>query len=325
MNRPRSAGDALSVPPIGTATEFGGRLYDDGFVNMDGSTAANGGTWFWGYNSPSQVSGDLPRFRATGFRSEYFESSDYSGPFSSDDDLRSLSPQIDFVFRPPSDSRLPFDGFLVSFWFFNDDSSHRFTDFSARRTRNDFRLDYTDRYDISILQPVIGAPYEGSIGRPGPLLGNRPVDRERLDVLVGGDTADFENSISTSLDLDAYSLALGPTLSGRFRENWSWQASAGVTLNVFRWSARETERLGVSLTGGPSTNFQEWRDHNSGTDFRLGVYLKGDLIRDLSENWFIKGSLQAEMAGTVEMKIGDSGYEFKPRGYAIGLALGHVF
>ena len=31
------------------------------------------------------------------------------------------------------------------------------------------------------------------------------------------------------------------------------------------------------------------------------------------------------MAGSIDMKVGDSKYEFKPRGYAIGLSFGRRF
>jgi len=318
-------GDLLTLPAIGTTGDYADRTYTNGFINQDGSTATNGDTWFWGYDSAGQVSGDTLHFNATGSRSAYSEASNFTGGFSDDDHLRSLSPQIDLLLRPPSTFRSPFDGLLVSFWYFGDDSSNRYSNFSANQNRDDYRLDFTDTYDIGAIQPIIGAPYSGSLNGPGPLLGNLPLNRERLDVLIGGATADFSNSISTSIDLDGYSLALGPTISGTIADGWSWQTSAGVTLNVFRWSARETETLNVSLDGAPARVFQQWRDTNSDTDFRLGLYIKGDLILDLPQDWFVKASLQAEMAGSIDMKVGDSEYEFKPRGYALGLSLGRRF
>lgn len=318
-------GDSLTLPPIGEAGIFGDRTYTNGFVNQDGSTAATGDTWFWGYHSASQVTGDTLRFNATGSRSEYMETRNFTGGFSDDDRLRNFSPQIDLVLSPPSTLGGPFDGILVSFWHFNDDSDNEYANFSATQSRDAFRLDFTDRYDVGAIQPVIGAPYTGSFDGPGPLLSNLPFERERLDVLVGGADAAFSNSIATSLDLNGYSLALGPTMSGDFSDDWSWRASAGLTFNVFQWSARETESLNLSLDGAPATVFQQWRDHQSGTDFRLGLFFKGDLIRDLPGDWFVKGSLQAEMAGSIEMEIGGSTYEFRPRGYSIGLALGRSF
>jgi len=318
-------GDSLTLPAIGEASLFGDRTYNNGFVNEDGSTATAGDTWFWGYDSAGQVNGDTLGFNATGSRSAYSDTRNFTGNFSDDDRLRGISPQIDLVLTPPGTFGGPFDGLLVSFWHFSDDSSNAYSNFSANQNRDDFRLDFTDTYDVAPIQPIIGAPYAGSFSGPGPLLSNLPLDRERLDTLVGGATADFSNSIATSIDLDGYSMAFGPTMSGQIVDNWSWQASAGFTLNVFQWSARETESLNVSLNGAPETVFQQWRDQNSGTDFRLGLYFKGDLIRDLPRDWFVKASLQAEMAESIEMEVGGSQYEFRPRGYAFGLALGRKF
>lgn len=318
-------GDALALPDTGTVGEFGDRSYENGYVNQDPATAGNGDTWFWGYNSAGQESGDTLAFNATGSRSAFSEASEFSGRFSNDDRLENISPQVDILLRPPSTLNSPFDGILISFWYFGDDSRNRYSDFSSTQNREDYRLDFTDTYDISGIRPLIGAPYQGSFEGPGPLLANLPINRELLETLVGGSSASLSNAISTSLDLDAYSLAVGPTISGRFDRDWSWQASGGLTLNVFEWSARETETLGVSIDGAPRVVLRQWRESASSTDFRLGLYFKGDLIRDLPQDWFVKASLQAEMAGTVEIDVGDSEYELKPRGYSVGLGFGRRF
>lgn len=116
-----------------------------------------------GYDSAAQVSGDTLRFNATGFRSSYSGTNNFSGGFSDDEDLSSLSPQIDVLLRPPSTFDSPFDGVLVSFWYFGDDSSNSYSNFSANQNREDYRLDFSDTYDISAIQPIIGTPYSGSL------------------------------------------------------------------------------------------------------------------------------------------------------------------
>lgn len=318
-------GDALSVPDIGVVDEFGNRTYSNGFVNQDASSEANGDTWFWGYQSDGQIQGDELVFNATGSRSAYSESRNDSGRKTGDDRLTGLSPQIDFLLRPPSDLNLPFEGVLVSFWYFGDDSSRNYSNFSARQSREDFETTFNDRYDISAIAPLIGAPYAGSFEGPGPLISNFPIDRQNSESLIGSEEALFSNSISTSLDLDGYSLAIGPTLSGNLRDDWSWRASGGVTLNVYKWSAKETETLNLALNGAPPTTFKSWQNSKSETDFRLGLYAKGELVRSLANGWFAKTYLQVEVAQSIEMKIGNSEYEFEPGGYALGLSLGRNF
>jgi hypothetical protein len=318
-------GDALNFPAIGASGIIENRLYNDGFVNVDGTSSANGDTWYWGYDTASQASGNNLLFSATGTRSAYRDSAFFSGDPSTDETLEALTPQIDLLLSPPSSNRLPFDGLLVSLWAFSEDSNNRFSNFNADQTRDDFRLDLVDTYDISAISPLIGAPYTGSIGGPGPIIPNLPSDRRRDDVLIGGDSADFSNSISTSLDLDGYSLAVGPTWQGEFSDDWAWQASAGITFNLFKWSARETETLSYSLNEAAPVEFNRWQDSNSGSDFRLGAYAKGELIHHITDDWFAKGYLQLEIADSIEIDVGESQYEFKPRGFALGLSIGHSF
>lgn len=318
-------GSVLNLPPIGTTGVPGNRTYQDGFVNIDATGSAGGDTWFWGYDSSTQEQGNSLLFSATGNRSDYSDQYDFGGSFNLDETLDAFSPQLDFILDPPSHLNLPFDGFLVSFWAFSTDSGRRYSNFSGSQTRDDFRLDFIDTYDISDITPLIGAPYSGSAAGPGPLISNLPLDRSETDVLIGGETAAIANSITTSLDLDGYSLALGPTWSGRLHSKWSWQASAGLTLNVFRWRARESETLSYSVSGGSPVDFRQWRNSNSGTDFRLGVYAKGDLIYQINESWFLSGFAQAEAADSIEMKVGDSSYDFTPRGFALGLSAGFTF
>ena len=285
-------GDALSLPSIGAPGVVGDRTYLNGFVNVDGSGSADGDTWYWGYDSSGQVSGDVLSFNALGSRSSYSESSDFFGRVTGDDRLESFSPQVDLLFLPTTPLPKPFEGVLVSFWVFGDDQNHRYSNFTAQQERLDYRKDFTDQFDIGPINPIIDAPYAGSFDGPGPLISNLPFDRSEVETLIDREDAVFNNSVSTSLDLDGYSLAFGPTMMGRIADNWSWRASAGLTINVFKWNAKESETLSLSIDGGAPTEYRSWRDSKSGSDFRLGVYAKGEMVRDFSNDWFAKAYFQ---------------------------------
>lgn len=222
-------------PPIGTVGGIGDRVYDDGFVNVDGTGSADGSTWFWGYDSAGQVSGDNLLFSATGNRSVFSERRSLSGGIGRDETLEAFSPQIDLLLNAPASLNFPVDGMLVSFSFFSESSNGLFSNFAANQTRNDFRIDFIDTFDISSISPLVGAPYEGSLGGPGPVISNLPANRSESEFPLGTETAEFSNAISTSVDLDGFSLAVGPTWQGRISSNWAWQASAGLTFNVFKW------------------------------------------------------------------------------------------
>jgi len=319
--------NSLTYPTIGTTDNVGDRRYNNGYVNQDGSTSSSGDTWNWGYDNPSQIQGDSLDYSATGYRTDFSQSSSFQTPGRTSDDLEGFAPQFDAIFAPPSNSRLPFDGILVSLAFFSDDSSGKFSNYQVNQASSDYRLDITDRYNLGGITPP-QAPYSGNATGPGPLISNLPSDRQQVDTLLNTSTADISNSVSTSLSLDSFSLAVGPTKSGSFSSKWHWQASGGMTLNIFKWRARQTETLNARIQNGSSSRSSQlasWQDKKSGTEFRVGAYLKGEVIRDLPQDWFIKGYLQGEIADSVKMSIGPSEYKLDPQGWSFGLSLGKSF
>lgn len=317
-------GNSLDLPSIGTEGEYADRDYNDGYVNQNGGTADHGLTWFWGYDSASQVQGDSLVYSATGARSAYRESSTYHGGLRSNDDMEGFSPQIDILITPPESSPQMFDGFLFSFSYFGDDQDGRYSNFGARQTRDDYRLDFTDSYDLDgVIPPSEG--YQGSYDGPGASIGNLPTSRYRNDVLINTDVASFTNSISTSFELDSFSLAFGPTFSGLISDQWQWQASCGATFNVLKWSASQTENLSVTQTNTSEKIHHQWKDKDSGTTVRLGVFARGELIRYFSNDIFIKTYLQGEMAESLEVDLGPSSFDLKQAGYSLGLSIGKKF
>lgn len=319
-------GNAISVPAIGSETSLFDREYNDGYVRQDGLTGASGQTWYWGFNSPDQVRGDNLVFHATGSESRYSESSAFNQPGGYDRNLRDVSPQVDLVLAPPSDLKLPFEGLLVSFWYFGDHERSSFSNFQLTQTRDDFRTDFTDRFNLGGITPPL-APYAGGPDGPGPLIPNAPGigNRQEVSTLTGSETALFSNLVETNFDLDAFSLAIGPTLSGSISKNWEWRASAGATLNHYRWSATETETLTVSRQGLPPVVSRRWRESDSDSKFRLGFFAKGGLIRHFPNNWFVGASAQVDVVDDFDIDLGESSYELSPSGYALSLSVGKSF
>src|SRR5688572_29764695 len=50
--------EAMVTPPVGDPDSPADRFYEDGYVRQDAGTALDGSTWYWGYESASQVQGD---------------------------------------------------------------------------------------------------------------------------------------------------------------------------------------------------------------------------------------------------------------------------
>ncbi|YCM43788.1 hypothetical protein V2O64_20995 [Verrucomicrobiaceae bacterium 227] len=316
-------GSSLTNPPIGGAG-YDTRTYDDGYVGQDAITAASGQTWNWGYQSSDQIQGNSLVFTATGSQSIYSENATFRPAPDSRDDLTGLSPQLDLHFSPPEGGESAFTGYLLSLWHFQDSQDHSFSNYRNLQQRDDYQLDFTDRFTLGGVIPP-SAPYSGNETGPGPIIDNIPITREESSQLTNSETALFTNSVRTSLDLNAFSVALGPTFSGPFDDNWLWETSAGVTLNYFDWNARQSETLSLSLDGGPASAFRKWSDSDSGDKFKLGLFAKASVIRKLHDDWFLKGYLQGEIVDSFNIRVGGSKYEVSPAGYALGFSFGRSF
>lgn len=312
-------GDSLVTPPTGDPDLIGDRTYNDGFVGQDAGTPGDGLTWNWGYDNPAQVQGDQLVFSATGFQSVFSDArSAPGGGGSRSRDLDGFAPHLQFDARGPH--RLgPFSvGFTAGLDFVNTDHSFSFSNFSQLQTRQDFRLDYVDRYELGGVIPPL-APYRGSAGGPGPVIPNLPASREMSAVPVGTETAAFSNAVSSSFDLNALSVTLGPTLSLQ-RGRFDFAVSAGFSLNVYDWEARQDEKLTLAV-GGRTSTFASWTDRDQGVKFRPGLYLQGESAYRFNEILGLAAFARVDVARDFTVGAGPTGYEVDPGGVTAGLML----
>ncbi len=311
--------DSLTTPAIGETDLPFDRQYNDGFVRQDPGTAGDGSTWNWGYDNASQVQNGELVYQATGFQSIRGDSlsAPATGP-SPRRDLEGIAPHLQFDARSPH--RIgPFRvGFTAGLDFVKTDRSLRFSNFSAGQTRDDYRLDYEDRYDLAGVIPPL-APYQGSFGGPGPIISNLPAARAMTPVLIGTDTADFSNAVSSSIDLNALSLNLGPTL-GLQRGRFDFAMSAGFTFNIYDWEARQDESLNVTTPAG-TAEIARWSESDHGVKFRPGVYLQGQAGCALTETIGLSGFLRLDAAKSFRVGAGPTTYEVDPYGVTAGLML----
>lgn len=309
--------DSLTVPPVGDATAPADREYDDGYVRQDAGTAVDGTTWYWGYENPSQVQGDELVYRATGFQSIRGDLSraPNAGP-ASKDTLDGVAPHLQFDARSPH-SIGPFRiGFSAGLDFMKADQSLAFSNFSATQTRDDYRLDYEDRYDLQGVIPP-QAPYSGTIGGPGPLIDNIPAIRTITPVLLFTDTATFGNQVHSTFEVEAFSFTLGPTFSMR-QGPLEFAFSGGVIVNLYDWSARQSETLDATGAAG-ATRIATWQESDSGTKVRPGLYAQADLGYAVNEQIGIGGFVRLDAAGEFRAQAGPTVYKIDPYGVTAGL------
>lgn len=312
-------GSSLVTPPIGAAGLIGDRTYNDGFVRLDAGTPGDGSTWNWGYDNSAQVQGSQLVFSATGFQSGFSEIgvTPASGP-SRTRDLEGAVPHLQFDARSPLRLGPLRVGFSAGMDFMKTDSSLAFSNFSVTQSRQDSRLDYVDRYELNGVIPP-SAPYQGSAAGPGPLISNLPATRDLTTVPLGTTTGIYSNSVSSSFDLRALSLTLGPSLSlerGRF----VCALSAGLTLNVFDWKARQDETLTATTSGG-STTVATWSDHDDGVKLRPGLYIQGEAGYQLTERIDLLGFARLDVAESFTVRSGPTSYKLDPGGVTAGVLL----
>jgi hypothetical protein len=308
-------GNSLVTPPIGETGVMGDRTYNDGFVGQDAGTSGDGMTWNWGYDDSSQIHSGQLVFHATGFQSVFSEtrSAPASGP-SRTRDLEGMVPHLQFDAHSPH--RIgPFRvGFSAGMDFMKTGSSLAFSNFSQTQTRQDFRLDYVDRYDLGGVIPPL-APYQGSADGPGSLISNLPAARDQSTVPAGTVTGIYSNRVSSSIDLNTLSLSLGPSLSME-RGRFGFALSAGFSLNVYDWDARQDETLTAT-----TANFAAWSDGDNGVKLRPGLYLQGEAGYQLTENIDLIGFGRLDVAESFTVGTGPTSYKVDPGGATAGMFL----
>lgn len=311
--------DSLTVPPVGDENAAADRFYNDGYVRQDPGTPGDGSTWFWGYDNASQVQGSQLGYSATGAQSIRRDAwrVPSSGPFSRDS-LRGFAPHIQVDARSPyrfAGFRL---GLSAGFDFTQVDHASTFTSFTGTQFRDDYRLDYLDRYELGEVIPPL-APYRGTLAGPGAVIPNQPFSRSVNPVLIFTDTAAISNQVWNSIDIDVFSLTFGPTL----QRSWGpldFAVQAGVILNVYHWQARQSERLSATNSDGTAV-VARWAEGDSGTKFRPGLYAQGEVSHDVGENFSIGAWLRVDTAREFRAQAGPSIYRIDPSGFSTGFVL----
>lgn len=240
--------------PMNPGPERGGgtdRFYEDGFVRVDASGNADGGTWYWGYeDSERQVVGDTVRMQVL----------EAPGGLTSsvhDDPHAGVELRYGYVWRSDPRAR----------WLLEAALGWTEFDFTDRRTLTGPARRIVDAFPLDGVVPPWAAPaepYSGSFAGPGPILGDAPIrtSETRPDGLV----LEGERRLRTSLG----TLRLGPAVEMPWTEQWSAQFGAGLALALADGEFTRSETL--SPWAGPPVRRS---GGTSDTEFLVGAYAEG--------------------------------------------------
>ena len=282
-----AAGSTSSDGTAGPAGTIADRTYDDGYVNQDAGTATFGNTWFWGYNSASQISGSTLTYHTTapgvGMTNGGGSLTNYSSQRSS---WSSLGNDLAW------DSELAGSGWFgriespaifakgalsasmdLGYSYASADAAHRNADVFRAHQETRQRATtisggpggiatintITDTYSLAGIA-VPGAPYAGTLAGPGPLISNIPASRTITP--------------STPTSGAAPTTILGgattvETTTADFFSNVTESLDVDLhTISIGPHFSMEWQRVRVGLSTGLAINVADWD-----ADYREDLYV----------------------------------------------------
>jgi hypothetical protein len=313
---------SLVVPPIGEVNAIGDRQYDDGFVRVDDSTAIDGYTTYWGYQNSSQVSSDNLNFHATGFESIRNDQLVLGTHPKGHEQERGIAPVLQFDARHASEIAGIRPGFNVSLSWMPVALDRSWRDFSLTQTRDDYRHDWTDTYNLGGFGDFIpSAPYSGSPDAPGFTLENLPDSRGFQSVLIGSESALISNAVVTRFRADHSTLSFGPTFRHEIDRSWWMDVGGGISLQWLHWSASQRESLTLFDTSGESS-LARWTDGKSGDKLLVGLYFQAGVEWQApGQFWGVKGFLRRDAGNRFSTRVGPSEITYEPDGYTAAVML----
>lgn len=255
--------------------------YDDGFVHVDSSNNLGDLTWNWGYQNDAQydpanggsIAYSITSSRANGSAEERDNAEAGVELFACYD-----MGAVDFGGLEGKGARW---GLRGGFHYAHLETSNRDRALAGLSTVTDvFALD-------GVIPPL--APYAGSFGGPGPLIGDDPVR-----TITNGGTAlvtgfrELDAHLST-LQFGAYlDLPLHPKVHALFESGISAMVASG-----------KYDFASATTIGGLGTQNSNGRD--SGTDFLAGLYLGVGASVPIDDSWSFQVSGRYQLQEDFEL------------------------
>ena len=274
----------LAAPGKGRRTLSGNAYnYDDGYVLTDVSGNAGKQSWYWGYDSSSQVNSGantiaFDRNTAIGLPGEN-QSSD--------------SPRVG------AELAYDYQIGIKENWHhlrYGLEAAVNFMpiSFSSGGLYNATLSRLTDTYSYTPGTTPPSAPYEGSYQGPGFLINSQPISS--VTTLIPG--ASF--LAQQHFDANLWGLRLGPYIEYPFTEKLSLHLSGGLALGLLDGAANWKETLIVSGVSSATTTTGDGRD----TSLLYGYYIGLDAAYQINDRWGVEVGVQFQDLGTYNHDFG---------------------
>jgi hypothetical protein len=252
--------------------------YDDGYVRVDSTNNGLDLTWNWGFESPSQVSGDNLFMHST-------RSLGGSSRSGGDDLHHGMEATYSRELGTYKKARWGVEG---AFNYLN----------VAIRDNGSVGADLevtTDTYDLEGIDPFDPPgsqnPYQGTFTGPGPLIADAPINRT-VQVTPGVVTGRRE------LDANLFGFRVGPYIEWPIADKWTVGLNAGFALVVVdsEFDFRET----VSPSSGTPFTVS---GSGSETDLLPGGYIGANVAYRIADSVTLFSSAQFQYAGEFKQEV----------------------
>lgn len=294
-----------------------GAGHPNGYVLPDSSGTSQ--TWNWGYDSPSQISGNYLMLDAySSSLNSRTSVSKYNTDWS--EDLESagfyLSLESPTLFQS---NKLTLSASL-GYSFTEDEVSQNSLAFRAIRSNVLRTYHGRDFYDVSALSPLPSAPNQGTFNGPGPIIDVNPVQRSGgVKESIAG-TEIFTSHLQQSLEVQLHTLSLGPR-AGVELGNVRLLAGLGFALNIAPWDAESVE----TLTSSRSGVLRKWHDSSSGTEILPGAYAELSAEWNFAKQWLLSAGARYDWSESLKGEVGNASFDVDLGGWTAMLGLGFRF
>ena len=250
--------------PVGGGVDYD---YDDGFVHVDSSNNLGGKTWNWGHNSDTQVNGGSIDFSITNSVANA----------RTDEDSSAKGGVELYTYYDMGAVAIPGLRERGATWGFRGGLHYAHINVDSNNTISSGLSTLTDRFNLDGVIPPL-APYVGSFGGPGPLLGDSP----SRTITTGGKAL---VAGSRHLDVDLTTFTFGTYLEVPVAQRFDLMFEAGVSAAV---AAGSYDFESSTTATGLGTQASSGSDSDSSvlTGFYLGV---GGTYQ-LSDKWSIQAA-----------------------------------
>jgi hypothetical protein len=251
------------------------RFYDDGQSRVDSSGNQGGSTWYWGYDSASQVSGQDALLLNS--------SASYEQTYKNDVDEKAAH-GVELTYRHDL-GRL-----FCGRW--GLEGAFAYTGFSVD-SDSTLTTSYTRLSDAYVLDGVIPplTPYQGTAEGPGPVISDSPQRVLTVDTdgaIVAG---------KRELETDLFDFRLGPYWEVPLAKRVAASLSGGLAFAVLASEFNYHETVTIPAVGSISRSA-----HDSQSDVIFGAFLAGRLTYKLTEDLTINGGVQWQYLGDQDHK-----------------------